>query len=673
MRTWPPRGLLAIGLLAALSACGDAPLVKLTLHYSGFEPACVRVQASDAADSNLPQPQSVHVPPGTRSGDLTVMIWGQPGWGDQVRLATEAHELSCQGPKVAGEVLTVSVTHGQTFPLELFLEATDADQDGFVAVPAGTDCDDAQASIHPGAPEICNNQDDNCTGGTDEGFGVNGPCGGDAGCGTVQCAADGGIFCASGSAWYPDGDGDGYGRTAGQVFACTAPAGYVRDAGDCQDDAGFVHPGAPEICDGLDDNCAGGIDEGLGVGAGCTTLFGCPGQNACAADGGVVCQPTGGGSGLHPDEDGDGHGAPIEVCTTDGGIPLVSSSDDCDDGDPFTAPGFPEICDRRDNDCDGQVDKNDAGVSACPAGAAWIGHAAGGGSHHWRSVWSWTDGGTWAVGVGGKQRVHEPNDAYTAGTAWASFDGQCTNTELDGVWADPATGWSYVVGLAGQFGVHDLVSGSCDDQSAVVSTKLPDPVSVVGFRSGASLELYAVGQDGGTLRWFADAGSQALDPIAGVKLNDVHGASRDTMFAAGYAPGPPLDPRLYRFSSPSSWLQTPLPGPLRDGGTSVAAVYSVNARLAYAVTSGGAVLRWDGGSWAIHPPPPNAGPLRGVLAFGKDSVFVIDAQTAWEWNGSAWTRLLDAGTGGVLVDLHGTNPADIWVAQDPQMIYRWPQ
>src|SRR6185369_10707112 len=125
MRAWS-SGLPAFGLLAVFSACGDAPLVKLTLHYSGFEPACVRVQASDAADSNPPQPQAVHVPPGTRSGDLTVMIWGQPGWGGQVRLATEAHELSCQGPKVAGEVLTVSVTRGQTFPLELFLEATDA-------------------------------------------------------------------------------------------------------------------------------------------------------------------------------------------------------------------------------------------------------------------------------------------------------------------------------------------------------------------------------------------------------------------------------------------------------------------------------------------------------------------------------------------------------------------
>src|SRR6185295_13934497 len=164
MRAWS-RGLLACGLLAALSACGDAPLIKLTLHYSGFEPACVQVQASDGADPDLPAPQPVPVPPGTRNGDLTVSIWGKPGWSDQVRLATEAHEKTCDGPKVAGEVRMVTVTRGQTFSLELFLEATDADQDGFVAAPAGTDCDDAQASIHPGATEICNNQDDNCANG----------------------------------------------------------------------------------------------------------------------------------------------------------------------------------------------------------------------------------------------------------------------------------------------------------------------------------------------------------------------------------------------------------------------------------------------------------------------------------------------------------------------------
>ena len=63
-----------------------------------------------------------------------------------------------------------------------------------------------------------------------------------------------------------------------------------------------------------------------------------------------------------------------------------------------------------------------------------------------------------------------------------------------------------------------------------------------------------------------------------------------------------------------------------------------------------------------------------MLAFGRSSLFVIDAQTAWEWNGAVWTKLFDAGVPlpSFLVDIHGTNPDDIWVAQDPQMVYRWP-
>ena len=37
--------------------------------------------------------------------------------------------------------------------------ATDADGDGFAA---GQDCDDGDASVHPGAPEVCNGADDDC-------------------------------------------------------------------------------------------------------------------------------------------------------------------------------------------------------------------------------------------------------------------------------------------------------------------------------------------------------------------------------------------------------------------------------------------------------------------------------------------------------------------------------
>ncbi len=62
--------------------------------------------------------------------------------------------------------------------------------------------------------------------------------------------------------FYADRDGDGYGNAASTTRACTAPAGYVAAAGDCNDANAAVQPGAAEICgNGVDDNCNGQTDE----------------------------------------------------------------------------------------------------------------------------------------------------------------------------------------------------------------------------------------------------------------------------------------------------------------------------------------------------------------------------------------------------------------------------
>jgi hypothetical protein len=100
----------------------------------------------------------------------------------------------------------------------------------------GGDCDDGDAAIHPGSFDRCDGVDQDCDGEVDE----------DAPVGT----------------WYADADGDGYGYAATAVSACEEPSGHATVAGDCDDAAASVNPGATEACDNdVDDDCDGAVDD----------------------------------------------------------------------------------------------------------------------------------------------------------------------------------------------------------------------------------------------------------------------------------------------------------------------------------------------------------------------------------------------------------------------------
>lgn len=81
------------------------------------------------------------------------------------------------------------------------------------------------------------------------------PRGGDA-------STDPGENCQE-SSWYADSDQDLYGAGPA-VMACTAPAGHVAQAGDCDDTDPFRYPSALEVCDGgLDNDCGPGRRLGV--------------------------------------------------------------------------------------------------------------------------------------------------------------------------------------------------------------------------------------------------------------------------------------------------------------------------------------------------------------------------------------------------------------------------
>ena len=239
-------------------------------------------------------------------------------------------------------------------------DLNDVDGDGYIGEGGGgDDCNDSDPTVNPTAPEdggtgtnFGDGRDNNCDGAVDEGMlnhdddgdtfsEVDGDCD-DADPirfpGQVEIPYDG-IDQDCDFLDVADVDGDGHCQVGLELEGvpynyelATCPAG----AGDCADSDPTSFPGAPEACDGLDNNCDGQVPETEAA-----TVY-------------------------YSDLDSDGFGdetqsIPGLFCLVPSGY--VAEAGDCDDSQSTVNPAAEETCNGVDDDCSGLIPTSEGSVT----------------------------------------------------------------------------------------------------------------------------------------------------------------------------------------------------------------------------------------------------------------------------------------------------------------------
>ena len=253
---------------------------------------------------------------------------------------------------------------------------------GFVPTEVGdpVDCDDADPTRNPGQVEICDMMDNDCDDEMDEN--------------------------AVPVPWYADRDGDGFGTDDRSnpdddiVESCDPVDGFSLLGTDCDDENASISPSAAEMCDAVDNDCSGRADfqldannwedddqDGLvDVACGAPRGIDCDDNDPATGPGTAeVCDGRDNDCDEEIDEgvmnqtwfrdtDGDGFGSAVGGSFVGCSAPpgFVTAGGDCNDNDPNVAPMGTEVCNARDDDCDGSTDESSdpGGVCGCPSGLA---------------------------------------------------------------------------------------------------------------------------------------------------------------------------------------------------------------------------------------------------------------------------------------------------------------
>ncbi len=236
------------------------------------------------------------------SMDITLQWATYRDASDQTSLSRIWGGIHPPADDIVGRLIGVEIAR-DAMDLAEYYFFRDNDNDGFYSYE---DCDDNNPNIYPNAPEVCNGIDDNCDGNIDEGLPI--------------------------YTYYLDNDNDSFGDINSPLDTCllTPPNNYVDNSDDCNDNDANIHPNASEICNGIDDNCDGTIDEGLPIYT------------------------------YYLDNDNDSFGDinfPLDTCLLVPPNNYVDNSNDCNDNDANIHPNMNELCDDIDNNCDGNIDE----------------------------------------------------------------------------------------------------------------------------------------------------------------------------------------------------------------------------------------------------------------------------------------------------------------------------